>query len=224
MTPIPIACSCGRAPVLYPLDPPVRCLCGRRWDYCIPNGSDGTPRAVEIPFRVQPLLAMDLDGTVRRSKSGAKFGPTDAGDVELYPDVEAKLWEYRDRGFRVVGVSNQGVVGYGTRTEVEVIAIATATCAAFQRDPFDGIEMAYALPASMGGKVSPFHLRSLRRKPHYGMLVNIERIAYEANVVVDWDNSIFVGDRDEDKQCAEAAGVAFQWAHNFFERDASAAF
>jgi phosphoglycolate phosphatase-like HAD superfamily hydrolase len=35
---------------------------------------------------------------------------------------------------------------------------------------------------------------------------------------VEPDDTLMVGDRAEDYQAAEAAGVDFQWAYHFFER------
>jgi histidinol phosphatase-like enzyme len=218
---VPVAhrgnCLCGRWLVIlevYTVAAPLRCECGRRWRY-------GTAEApVEIAPTLMPALCVDLDGTVRRSKSGAIWGPQSAEDVDLFPNVEAKLWEYRDRGFYVVGITNQGVVAYRTRTELEVEAITHATRAAFTRDPFHAIEACYALAAAQGASNPFWAVRSLRRKPGYGMLVTAEERARAADILLDWDHSIFVGDRPEDKGCAEAAGIAFKWAWDFFGRPA----
>ncbi len=163
-------------------------------------------------------LCLDLDGTVRRSRSGAQFGPTSPEDVELYPGVEETIWRWREAGFYVLGVTNQGVVGYGTRTELEVEAITAATCAAFEHDPFHAIHACYALPPGAGGKVEGYAYRSLLRKPGDGMLVQAELEARDAGFLIDWDRSRFVGDRLEDLGCARAAGVPFTWAWDFFGR------
>lgn len=83
-----------------------------------------------------PALCLDLDGTVRGSRSGAIYGPTSPEDVILLPHVASKVWAHRDAGHYIVGVTNQGVVGYGTKTETEVHAIVRATRDAFDRgDP-----------------------------------------------------------------------------------------
>lgn len=209
-------CRCGRWVLVMEihredLGRPFRCDCGRRWSWIKPG------EARLIPHRVMPALCLDLDGTVRGSKSGARFGPTSPEDVELLPNVSARVALARDKGFYVVGVSNQGVVAYGSKTEIEVEAIALATRHAFPLgDPFHDLFMAYGMGEDMGGKVAPHNVRSLLRKPNHGMLVLAEMRARNGGILIDWDRSIMVGDRPEDEGCARAAGVTFQWAWQFF--------
>lgn len=214
---IHIDCLCGKSLTMYEGDPEAHCTCSRRWDY--KRDGTGEPVPFEAPRVVQPLLAVDLDGTIRYSRSGHKYGPVDENDVAIFEGVEAKLWACRAAGFRVVGITNQGVVGAGYATEAQVNATIRATLNAFDRNPLHEVNVCYAFA---GGKVHPHHLRSLRRKPGYGMLVQAELFAFQEGVIVDWDNSTMVGDRDEDKACADAAGVRFEWAHVFFNRPAPA--
>jgi histidinol phosphatase-like enzyme len=51
------------------------------------------------------------------------------------------------------------------------------------------------------------------------MLVLCEMKARDIEIIIDWDHSLMVGDREEDRECAERAGIAFQWADDFFERN-----
>ena len=205
-----VVCPCGRTPHVPILaTSPIlahRCPCGRR--FIVENDSP-----VELPWRVRPALLLDLDGTVRRSKSGATFGPVDPDDVELLPGVEGPIWAHRSAGDLVVGVTNQGVVGYGTRTELEVEAVIDATRRRFDRDPFDFVLASYA---HAEGTVQGWTFHSLLRKPGYGMLVLAELRARETGVIIDWPRSLMVGDRPEDQACAVGAGVPFRWAANFF--------
>lgn len=130
-------CKCGRWLVLlvaFTEDHKLRCECGRRWYW---RGD----QIVCEPGKVVPALCVDLDGTVRRYKSGEFIsGPS---DLELFPDAEAKLWEYRDDGFLIIGVSNQGGVAHGHKTELCQQAEIDATCRAFQRNPFHLIKCCY---------------------------------------------------------------------------------
>jgi hypothetical protein len=50
------------------------------------------------------------------------------------------------------------------------------------------------------------------------MLVMAEMTCWSNGLLVDWDNSLFVGDRQEDRDCAEAAGVSFLHESEFFGR------
>jgi len=49
------------------------------------------------------------------------------------------------------------------------------------------------------------------RKPNCGMLVQARH-----NAEVGKDRVLYVGDREEDLQAAERAGIDFMWAHEFF--------
>lgn len=169
------------------------------------------------PPGLRPALCLDLDGTVRGSRSGAKYGPATPDDVVLLPNTEPTVARYKAAGWAVVGVSNQGVVAFGTKTVTEVEAILAATRAAFQVDPFDIVLMSYAHPDAVG----MWGARSLCRKPGTGMLGAAEILAQQGGWMIDWKHSIFVGDRPEDAGCAAGAGVTFMGADDFFRRTES---
>jgi len=192
----------------YTPEKPLRCECGRRWSI------EGDHVRCE-PGRVAPALCLDLDGTVRRSKSGSFLSGPD--DVEIFPDAEAKIWAFRRDGFLIFGFTNQGGVAHGYKTELVEAAEIDATVAAFRRNPFHIIKGCYH---DARGTVEPYCHRSLLRKPCYGMLALAEVDAFREGFIVDWDKSLFVGDRPEDEQCAASAGIAFKWAHEFFGREA----
>lgn len=177
-----------------------------------------------MAYRVMPALCLDLDGTVRGSKGGAPFGPTSPEDVELLPNVAETVWRYRDEGWYILGVTNQGVIACGTRTREQVEEVIRATRHSFggRGDPFHDVRYSPSLPAESGGKVAPHARVSLLRKPNYGLLVLAEGHALHTRspgcegIILDWPHSLFVGDRPEDMACARAAGVAFRWAWAFF--------
>jgi HAD superfamily hydrolase (TIGR01662 family) len=80
--------------------------------------------------------------------------------------------------------------------------------------------MSLCFPVRGGGYIAPRGLpsddpRTLRswRKPAPGML-----IAAMIHYGVEPDDTLMVGDRPEDYLAAEAAGVDFHWAYQFFER------
>lgn len=162
---------------------------------------------------LKKFLFLDLDGTIRRSKSGAKF-IKDVEDVELFPDVLPLLNDYFEKGWILAAVSNQGSVAHGIKTVQQVndeLQKTIALCG----DIFTSVQAAFSMP---DGSVFPFNNKSLARKPYYGMLANLEMGAWSNGMIIDWDNSIFVGDRDEDRLCAEGAGVLFIHADDFFGR------
>lgn len=177
-------------------------------------GADPVPEDADPP-ELRPALVCDLDGTIRYSKGGNKFAKG-VEDIAVFPDVEAKLWEFRKQHYVVLGITNQGGVAFGYKTPDQVKAEVDAMCDLFKRDPFHDIAGCYTHPKA----TDPFlRAPSLMRKPHYGMLVKLERRALEmGNVRIDWPNSIMVGDSREDQQCAERAQIRFIWAWDFFNR------
>jgi histidinol phosphatase-like enzyme len=163
---------------------------------------------------LRPALLLDLDDTVRKSRSGKQFiqGPEDI--ILLNEWVEPVIWQYKMRGFCVFGVTNQGGVAHGYKKLAGVLAEGIKTQEAFQRNPFDFIFVSYHDPK---GSVLPFNTRSLLRKPYYGMAVQAELMAREEGaIILNWDESIMVGDRDEDKQMAKAIDVKYQHPKEFF--------
>lgn len=165
---------------------------------------------------IKPAAIFDLDGTIRYAKG--KIFIEHASDIALYPGVEEKLWELRDTGFLVCAVSNQGGIAFGKKTEQQVVLELKQTFDLFDKrgNPFNIVKVCYHM---VGGTVHPFNKRSLLRKPQIGMLALIEYECAAKGVVVDWDNSFFVGDRNEDELCASNADIKFYRADTYFSRD-----
>ena len=168
---------------------------------------------VNKSFRVRPALCLDLDGTVRYSKNGKFINHPD--DIVLFEGVEEKIWQYRDKDYLVFGITNQGGVAYGFKTPKDNDVELDTMIALFERNPFHIIKSCFHHEK---GTTEPYNHRSLLRKPDIGMLALCEVEAWERGYIVDWANSIFVGDRPEDEQCAQNAEIDFRWANDFFDR------
>lgn len=167
-------------------------------------------------FEVKPALCLDLDGTIRFNREDPGGFITDARQVAVFEDVEPKLWEYKDRGYLIFGVTNQGGVAHGHKTPADVRLEHGVTVAQFGRQPFDAIRVCYAMA---GGSVEPYSHRSFCRKPEIGMLAIFECDLGERGIIVDWDNSLMVGNSKEDQDFARRAKIEFRWARDFFGRD-----
>lgn len=165
-------------------------------------------------MQLTKILCLDLDGTVRRSKSGKTFieGPD---DIEIIPGMKELIWKAYKEGWYVVGISNQAGIAHGLKTSDGVIDEMNTTAALLSDGISYPIHQIYFCPYDAKGKESEYNWRSLSRKPYYGMLCLVERDLIDGFRFPDWDNSLFVGDRPEDEQCAKAAGVPFMWAHDF---------
>lgn len=156
------------------------------------------------------VLFLDLDGTVRRSKSGATF-INDPYDQEMIPGVENAIARYTD--YKIIGVTNQGGVKAGFKSLEDCFTEQKITLDLIPRMLMiffctDGGETFYRL-SKFAREVGQSPLLSNRwedfgnfRKPNPGML-NFGISLYPGH------EYLMVGDREEDRQAAVAANVNF---------------
>ena len=144
-------------------------------------------------------LILDYDGTLRKTKSGAKY-PTDPDDVEVLPGRAEILREYVELGYLLLGASNQSGVAKGELTWEQAHACFERT------NELLGLEIEIMFcPHSFYPQVC------WCRKPLPGMLVaHIERHK------LDRKQTIYVGDMKTDETCAARASVPFKYAEEFF--------
>lgn len=161
--------------------------------------------------KVKPALCLDFDGTIRRSKSGQTF-IQNFSDIELMPNIEKLIWRYRNMGWLILGISNQAGVAHGFKLPLEIEHEMDTTLKLFKENPFHIVKFCHH---DDKGKIEPYNHRSLLRKPDIGMLAIMEAEAWNEGFVIDWDNSLFVGDRPEDEQCAKNAGITFRHIDSF---------
>ena len=145
-------------------------------------------------------IFLDLDGTVRTTKGG-KVCPSHPHEQEVLPGRYDKIWEYKNKGYKIVAVTNQGGIGLGYMTEGKCKEILDDLDNKLG-NPFD--KMLYA-------KASP-HEKHPWTKPNPGMIH-----AAAKDLGIDLKKSIMVGDREVDKGAADNAGVKFKWADDFFK-------
>ncbi|HSN98563.1 MAG TPA: aldo/keto reductase [Candidatus Nanopelagicales bacterium] len=172
-----------------------------------PHVDEGFSAVEEIPFvrRVDPQftgkgLLLDVDGTLRRTKSGELF-PCDPDDVELLPGRREILERWVGEGYTLFFVSNQSGVASGKLTK-------EAADAAFART----IELLGLPVAEVAYCPHPaFPVGCFCRKPLAGLgvhLIQRHRLARE--------HLIMVGDMDSDQDFARALGVRYVDAEDFF--------
>jgi D-glycero-D-manno-heptose 1,7-bisphosphate phosphatase len=163
---------------------------------------------MSTPPAARPALFVDLDGTVRDTRSG-RVHPLEPWDQYLLPGVKERLSAYRERGYAVVGVTNQGGVAHGVLTEADVRAINHHLMERLAPGLFDLI---LYCPYHPHGRLPRYRRASTSRKPGPGM-------AFEARdrLGLDLAASLMVGDMETDRAFAAAAGIRrFFWASTFF--------
>lgn len=150
------------------------------------------------------LYIFDKDGTICRSKSGAKF-INSADDQELIPNVAERCAELRADGHALAVASNQGGVAFGIMTESEAEQIVKHAAQLINADAWN------VCPHHPAGN-NEFAIECNCRKPGSQMIFDIMVVlGYTAS------DTIFVGDRPEDEGAAVTAGIGFVWAKDFFE-------
>jgi len=160
--------------------------------------------------RAVPVLYVDLDGTVRQGKDDAlgRFvsGPE---DVAVFPEAVEMMRRWAAGGGRIAAVSNQGGVALGLVTLERVTAAAAET----YRQCDGLIDMFQVCPHHPDAS-DPEQARCWCRKPSAGAVAEASR-AMQAKFPGEYYPpymALFVGDRDEDRQCAASAAIDFQWA------------
>lgn len=167
------------------------------------------------------VLFLDLDGTVRQTKSGRKF-INEPEDQELINGAFEGIFYYYQRDWKIIGVTNQGGVGRGYKSIKSCIEEQQLTlkltkylqCIYFCPD-YAGLEL-WRVDEVRKNQYREFnHLQfGSFRKPGAGMI----NFALGQNFGNSRPEKIeMVGDRPEDEQCAKAANIEFRWADEWRE-------
>jgi histidinol-phosphate phosphatase family protein len=187
--------------------PPPAAMASWAASFEAPHVDEGFSAVEEVPFvrRVDPQftgrgLLLDVDGTLRRTKSGEIY-PRDPDDVELLPGRREVLQRWIDEGYRLFFVSNQSGVASETVTRAAVDACFARTVELLG---LPVTEVAYCPhPAFPAG--------CFCRKPLPGLgvaLIQRHQLARE--------HMWMVGDMDSDRDFARALGVRYVDAEVFF--------
>lgn len=173
-----------------------------------PTAKEGFDSVEKITFSrnvnkndyTQKAILLDYDGTLRRTKSGEKY-PITPEDVEILPHRTEVLKEYQEKGYLLLGVSNQSLVAKGDFTLEEVHECFNNTHELLDVD-FEYLVCPH--PA--------YPQVCYCRKPMPGMgVVFIEKYK------LDPSQCIMVGDMKTDNTFANRCGFQFIHASNFFK-------
>ncbi|MBD3408231.1 MAG: HAD-IIIA family hydrolase [Candidatus Lokiarchaeota archaeon] len=145
-------------------------------------------------------IILDYDGTLRKTKSGEKY-PKTPDDIEILPGRRETLDSYLERGYLLLGVSNQSFVGKGVITHKEAESCFEKT------NELLGLDIDYRFCPHYY-----FPINCYCRKPMPGLGVELVE-EYKLNP----DETIMVGDQTTDKTFARRCGFQFQHADKFFK-------
>jgi D-glycero-D-manno-heptose 1,7-bisphosphate phosphatase len=150
------------------------------------------------------MFLFDLDGTLIESYMERK--DKDYQRVALLPGRAEKLRQLLEAGHTLGIVTNQAGIAFGYNTEAEA------------HDKIQRSILALGLPADTRYAVCFAHPKS--RDPRYNDASEVARRKPSGAMILELaqgGNVVFVGDMDTDQQAAANAGVAFQWAEEFFD-------
>lgn len=156
---------------------------------------------IRIPSgNTNKAILLDYDGTLRDTKSGAKY-PTEPDDIIILPNRKETLKKYVDQGYMLLGVSNQSGVAKGLLTYEQAEACFKRTNELLGFD----IEVSFC-PHS----VPP--ITCYCRKPGVG-----HGVEFIEKYKLDPAQCIMVGDLGTDKSFAARCGFTFIEAEEFFK-------
>lgn len=117
------------------------------------------------------------------------------------------LRHYAALGWRVVMITNQGGVAFGYQTEPQASAVHQAVLDALPV----AVDASYLCPHHSEGTLATIAVDCPNRKPAAGaILTALGRFGARAR------DCLLVGDQETDRMAAEAGGVPFVWASEFF--------
>jgi D-glycero-D-manno-heptose 1,7-bisphosphate phosphatase len=158
-------------------------------------------------MKLVPLLILDIDGTVRHGKGELGHFVNGPEDVVIFPEAMTLMRRWKDAGGRIVGVTNQGGIALGLVPEVDVKAAILRMI-----DLTEGLIDLITFCGHHPDAPKPGNRSCWCRKPKPGMV-------YFATIYLQHHNgyqeryppdlALMVGDRPEDRECAQNAGVAF---------------
>jgi D-glycero-D-manno-heptose 1,7-bisphosphate phosphatase len=161
--------------------------------------------------KATPLLAVDLDGTVRHGKDELGHFVNCPDDVVIFPEAVEMMRRWKQGGGRVIAVSNQGGIALG-HMSAEVNAATMMQTFDLSGRLFDRIVWCSHHPAAK----DPEMARCWCRKPSPGLIIEgALNIAWKFNEYYPPHMGLMVGDRPEDEECARLAGLDFVWAHEW---------
>jgi histidinol-phosphate phosphatase family protein len=140
------------------------------------------------PNESWPAVFLDRDGTLMRDVDYCG----DPDKVEVYPETAPALRRLKEKGYKLIIITNQGGIGRGYFTEDDYHAVA----AEFERQLGEGlIDASYHCPDLPTST-------SVRRKPGPGMIFEAQRDHH-----LDLRRSFLIGDKASDIGCGQNAGV-----------------
>ena len=170
-----------------------------------PTTKEGFDKVIDVPFvRVwtpeycNKAVIFDYDGTLRESLGDYDY-PTKVSEIKVIPQMAKVIQDFKQKGYILLGASNQSGIAKGILSEEDAIACFEET----NRQLGARLDFLYC-----SHRIPP--VSCYCRKPQAGMGVSfIEKYKLRPS------DCIMVGDQTTDKTFAERCGFKFVYAHEF---------
>lgn len=163
------------------------------------------PRSTQTNEKMVPVLYCDIDGTIRWGKDELGRFVNTAEDVRVFDEVPELLWTYKTLGWRIVGISNQGGIALGHMNMLDCFRAMTETQKQ-TRMAFDKLAWCRHHPDAEDPEMAVCWCR----KPKPGLVIESAlELSLKTGEIYPPHLGMFVGDRPEDRQCAENLGLKF---------------
>lgn len=162
-------------------------------------------KSIRTGEQMVPVLYLDLDGTVRKGKDELGHFVNTAADVEVFEEVPDLLDTYKKLGWRIIGCSNQGGIALGYMS-MQTCAQAMIETQNQCRGLFDKVVWCSHHPDANNPEMAVCWCR----KPRPGMVIeSAVDLGLHYGEMYPPYMALFVGDRQEDEQCAFNANIRF---------------
>lgn len=163
--------------------------------------------------KMVPVLYLDIDGTVRKGKDELGAFVNRPDQVHVFDEVPALLTIYKQLGWCIVGVSNQGGIALGYM-DMDTCAAAMLETHRQTGNAFDRIGWCSHHPDAQDPEMAVCWCR----KPKAGLIVEIALgLSEQRGEIYPPHLGLLVGDMETDRMCAENAGLRFMDAKEWRE-------
>lgn len=177
-------------------------------DFQKPTTEEGFEKVTEYPFLrkddptfTNKALIVDYDGTLRECIGGNEKFPVAKEQIKIKPNRKTILQSYKDKGYRLLGISNQSGVAKGELTHDKAVELFEYTNQQL------GLDIEYRFCPHQSAPISCYC-----RKPQVGIFVEF-MLKYKLSR----KDCIFVGDMTTDKTFASRCGIQYYDQADFFK-------
>lgn len=163
--------------------------------------------------RPSRVLYLSMESTIRKGYKELGYFVTRPEQVDLMPNVVDMLIHYKQLGYFIVGVSNQGIIALGRATDQDVANISART-AVLCKNLLDVIGYCPHHPDAP----DVMKRQCFCRLPMYGLLIaaQFRLLDQYPNTYYPPQIALMVGSHEEDAACAAAAGIRFRTTKEWF--------